>query len=86
MILSHRQPQSQLAIRAGVAIDEIFQPGRNLAIFIAEPAQKFLRDDLRDVFRPVGASIESHHAQRIGMLATDQIADGGLIISPVQRS
>jgi hypothetical protein len=43
-----------------------------------------LRNGVRNVFRPVGAGIEHHHAQRVAVLACHQIGYGGFIVGEVE--
>jgi hypothetical protein len=75
--LSHSQPQPQLAIRTYVPIDKVLKHRGHRAPFKPEPAQHVLRHSVRDVFGAVGLGVEHDHAQRIAMLPSHQVGDGG---------
>jgi len=78
------QPQRQLTIFADVAIDELLQHCRHGAPLKAEATQYLLCDGVRDVLGPIGLWVEADHAQRIAMLAGDQVGDGGFIVGAVE--
>src|SRR3982074_2938008 len=73
-----RQRQLNVAVPALVAIDEILQEERNVALLqIAAPAQ-LLGDVGGNVLRPVLRGVKGNHADRAFILALEQVENDRL--------
>lgn len=73
---AQRQRQLNANLPAGVTLDEFLQRLGDLSTFGGPPRQ-FLGHLFRGVTRPALGRVDCHHAQRLVILAREEVADYG---------